>query len=719
MSAHVGDGGRPLSFNGTNDDDAGHPARPPACATPPTTRSGQTSTTKRRRLDEAAATRLGPLPGNTRDGDAPGAQHSPSVLRALRQDIERAQELERSLEATSRLSAENARLRVQLAATEHSVAQLRADVDALKAESKRQREAYYHLERVAVYGGTGLLNPAAQPARRPMPAHVSSSETDEDSAGAFDSPSVAAHRAPGASPVPPAPAPATREAATMTEPAAVALQGHRDAAENNVHGDTASSRRGAASSDVPPTLVESEVAAAQGGGSPPSARAPAPEGAPSDTQTPQLVADATPRSRDPSREMRRLVSILTRIFPYSKPATPVGAMTVKAVKEHLAAVLGRAPQPDWGLRERGRADYIAQLLTFGSGRQVTEAQAARCFRYTQGVGWERVDAGFRAIGMMDDPPWTWKLPLQQHVRGDTGRLQPAPSFRPPQPSPPVLLRIRSEANPATAPQGGSGMTEMRNATESLVLIRGAVGHSEPVAPPSGPVQVPAEIQQALELQGAALREQWHTLLAHPATARLAVGRRGRCVESVLGGLVLGALRPTGQPWRTGRGALKVFPLRKESTFGNSLPDYACRKYAGGERTVSATCKPCLACILLANYGAGRMFCLHAPRKDEIWRRGDVLQERDVVAGGDGSFEPDPCESGLGDWALILQALEEQLVSPELTAAVLDCVRGGVLEGVFGREACDDCEELLVKVPAYRAVQEWLGRGKDEWAWTHG
>lgn len=83
-------------------------------------------------------------------------------------------------------------------------------------------------------------------------------------------------------------------------------------------------------------------------------------------------AASVAKRRGPMDEMRQLQRILTKLLPrsgvYMPSGTDGGGNKVQAeqIKVYLAATLGDAPKPDWGLKH-GWGQYLADLFNWATG----------------------------------------------------------------------------------------------------------------------------------------------------------------------------------------------------------------------------------------------------------------------------------------------------------------------------------------------------------------
>ncbi|CAG9463913.1 unnamed protein product [Pedinophyceae sp. YPF-701] len=301
--------------------------------------------------------------------------------------------------------------------------------------------------------------------------------------------------------------------------------------------------------------------------------------------------------------------------------------------------------------------------------------------------------------------------LRAPVRGGPRRAHTAPVEG-------VVTRRKALGRKFTLRSAGLPGSESRGANVPRKQMRGAsgtVGRHVP-APQLAAVPVvshtatyvPAKVDQRLRPQTGAIAREWKELARARQDSleqRVRAQAQRACVDGVLGGLVLSTLRPAGQLWRTARGVVRVHPLRARLEYGDILPKHVVEAYVG-VRTAGATCKPCLACM-----AAESAMCLHPPGAGEMWRRGDLLEEKHVAAAGDRDFEPSPPDSGKSDWEVLGDALERKIVTRENARLVLDHTMA-VLRGVFGDEACEDYARHAP--PMYVGVCKLLERPADEW-----
>lgn len=83
-------------------------------------------------------------------------------------------------------------------------------------------------------------------------------------------------------------------------------------------------------------------------------------------------AGSVAKRRGPMDEMRQLQRILTKLLPRSACYMPSGSdgggnkVQAEQIKVYLAATLGEAPKPDWGLKN-GWGQYLADLFNWATG----------------------------------------------------------------------------------------------------------------------------------------------------------------------------------------------------------------------------------------------------------------------------------------------------------------------------------------------------------------
>jgi hypothetical protein len=88
--------------------------------------------------------------------------------------------------------------------------------------------------------------------------------------------------------------------------------------------------------------------------------------------------------------MRQLVRILKATFPQSQSTGRVDCNTMNKAEilEYLLQLLGQeAPIPSWGVPD-GWVAYLSQLLTWGSGKEVSCKDVFDMFQYSRGSSWQ-------------------------------------------------------------------------------------------------------------------------------------------------------------------------------------------------------------------------------------------------------------------------------------------------------------------------------------------
>ncbi|KAK2079148.1 hypothetical protein QBZ16_002839 [Prototheca wickerhamii] len=123
---------------------------------------------------------------------------------------------------------------------------------------------------------------------------------------------------------------------------------------------------------------------------------------------------ARPTRRGPMDEMRQLVRILLKLLPHSvghigggEEAGGGNRISEEQIKTYLDATLGEAPRPTWGV-PGGWHSYVAVLLSWATGKAVSEEAAKRVAKREPGRSWEALESELAALGAH---PNCWPLPL--------------------------------------------------------------------------------------------------------------------------------------------------------------------------------------------------------------------------------------------------------------------------------------------------------------------
>eukprot|EP00775_Hariotina_reticulata_P002715 gene2715-3012_t len=128
------------------------------------------------------------------------------------------------------------------------------------------------------------------------------------------------------------------------------------------------------------------------------------------------MAGSMAKRRGPMDEMRQLQRILTKLLPASASYMPAGTdgggnkVQADQIKIYLAATLGDAPKPDWGLK-LGWGQYLADLFNWATGQTtINKYQAMECARRQQGRSWEVLYDKLMELGVYS---WNWGIPLKR------------------------------------------------------------------------------------------------------------------------------------------------------------------------------------------------------------------------------------------------------------------------------------------------------------------
>lgn len=144
-----------------------------------------------------------------------------------------------------------------------------------------------------------------------------------------------------------------------------------------------------------------------------------------------------PTRRGPMDEMRQLVRILLKLLPHSIGQIGIGEeagggnrISEEQIKGYLDTTLGEAPRPMWGV-PGGWNSYVATLISWATGRAVTDEEAKRVAKREPGRSWEALEPELAALGVH---PNCWPLPLTlEGVR--TAEENPVPLPVPQLPAP--------------------------------------------------------------------------------------------------------------------------------------------------------------------------------------------------------------------------------------------------------------------------------------------
>lgn len=128
------------------------------------------------------------------------------------------------------------------------------------------------------------------------------------------------------------------------------------------------------------------------------------------------------RRRGPMDEMRQLLRILVKLVPESSLYAPGGGASADDVgggsnrvsedqiKAFFRAILApEAPQPVWGLPD-GWGSYVAELVTWLTGREITRHEAMQLAQRPPGRSWQVVDEELERLGLF---PASWPVPLER------------------------------------------------------------------------------------------------------------------------------------------------------------------------------------------------------------------------------------------------------------------------------------------------------------------